>query len=195
MDVGIDPNGWLDAHADYLFQFAWKRLHRRELAEDLVQETLLAAWNGRANYEGRASERSWLTAILKNKIADTLRKSIRESTTPLSDFSDETIISELFTKRGHWKVTPGDWTRHDPMANLERIEFWQTFDGCVGKLPQRLRDIFVDRHLEDRSTEEICQANAISTTNCWVMLHRARLRMWRCLSLNWFDQPALEERR
>lgn len=193
-EMGIDPNTWIDAHSDYLFQFAWKRLRRRELAEDLVQETLLAAWDGRENYQGRASERSWLTAILKNKIADLLRKNIRESITSLTDLNPDASLNDLFTKRGYWKVTPTDWNRDDPAATIQRHEFWQTFDSCLGALPQRLRDVFVDRHIDERPTEEICQANDITATNCWVMLHRARLRMWRCLSINWFELPPPEDR-
>ena len=81
----IDPAGWVDRHADYLYRYALRTVRRPEAAEDLVQETLLAAWKGRAEYRGGAAERSWLTAILKRKAVDWLRRAVRERSAPADE--------------------------------------------------------------------------------------------------------------
>ena len=67
-------------------------------------------------------------------------------------------------------------------------EFRDTLDGCLGRLPPRLRHAFVLRHIDERAADEVCAAVAVTESNLWVMLHRARLRLWRCLSVNWFGE-------
>jgi RNA polymerase sigma-70 factor (ECF subfamily) len=180
----VDPAGWVDRHGDYLFRYALARLRRREAAEDLVQETFLAALGARERFAGGSSERSWLVGILKRKILDHFRRKAREQ--PVSDFAAPDCWAEaLFDKRGNWKRKPGAWDS-GPGATCERAEFWEAFARCLGKLPGRLADAFTLREVEGVASREVCKALDISATNLWVMLYRARLRLWRCLDSNWF---------
>jgi RNA polymerase sigma-70 factor (TIGR02943 family) len=186
-DPPTDPHLWVDRHGDYLFRFALARVGRREVAEDLVQETLLAAWRGRAGFAGNARERSWLTAILKRKVIDWLRRAVRERTTQQPEGADEWVDGQ-FTRLGEWRKSPKTWPDPTPGADLEREEFWAAVRGCSDKLPARLRDVFFLWHLEDRPTAEVCETAGVTANNLWVMLHRARLRLWRCLTENWYGQ-------
>lgn len=182
-EPALDPTGWVDRHADYLYRYALRTVRRPEAAEDLVQETLLAAWRGRAEFRGGASERSWLTAILKRKAIDWLRKTVRERA------GDGEPTADPFTASNKWRADPKRWTAAAPEADAERGEFWVVVRGCADKLPPRLRDVFVLWHLEDKAAGEVCAAAGVTTTNLWVMLHRARLGLWGCLTRNWFGRP------
>lgn len=191
----IDCQSWLDRHGDYLYRYALRTVRRTEAAEDLVQETLLAAWRGRAAFGGRSSERSWLTAILKRKVIDWLRTTVRERARTAEPGPDE-LDDAAFTKSEKWKGTwkPVAWATDAPDSDTTRAEFWEVVRSCSGKLPPRLRDVFVLRHLEEAESEEICQAAGITPSNLWVMLHRARLRMWRCLTQNWYGTAPSESK-
>jgi RNA polymerase sigma-70 factor (ECF subfamily) len=184
----LDPRVWVERYGDYLYRFAVARVRRSDAAEDLVQETLLAAWKGRAGYDGTASERTWLTAILKRKVIDWLRRQVRERLTVEPDAEPDRSDAGLFTRRGTWKAPPGLWDRRQPAASLDREEFWAVLAACMAKLPVRLHDVFALRYLEDAAAEDLCQELGLTPSNLWVMLHRARLRMWRCLSRNWFGE-------
>ena len=191
----LDPAGWVERHGDSLFRYAVGRVRRGDVAEELVQETLLAAWRGRANFGGRASERSWLTAILKRKVIDWLRQTVRDR--KRTDESADEWADKLFTSGGRWKAGPGRWESDTPDTGIERDEFWAVVAGCTQKLPGRLRNVFVLWHLEEQTSDDVCEAAGVTANNLWVMLHRARLRMWRCLSRAWYgvDPDERSERR
>ena len=191
----LDPTGWVERHGDYLFRYAVGRVRRGDVAEELVQDALLAAWRGRAKYGGRASERSWLTAILKRKVIDWLRQTVRDRLR--TEESADEWADKLFTSGGQWKSGPTEWASETPGAGVERTEFWAVVAGCTQKLPNRLRNVFVLWHLEEQSSDDVCQAAGVTSNNLWVMLHRARLRMWRCLSRAWYgvDPDERSERR
>ena len=184
--TALDPTKWVDRHGDYLFRYAFGRVRRSEAAEELVQEALLAAWRGRASFRGRASERSWLTAILKRKVIDWLRAAVRDRKRQ-EEKADDSWADKLFTSGGRWKRGPDEWASDTPESGIERDEFWTAVAGCTQKLPTRLRDVFVLWHLEEQSSDDVCRAAGVTTNNLWVMLYRARLRMWRCLSRAWYD--------
>ncbi len=180
----LDPPRWVERHGDYLYRFALAKVRRGEVAEELVQEALLAAWAGRERFAGRATERSWLVAILKRKVVDWLRKTVRERGPAAAE--KDAWTAEQFTRSGKWDRPPAEWDRDGPTGKVERDEFWQVVTACVEKLPPRFRDPFVLWHLADKSGEEICRAIELTPTNLWVILHRARLRMYECLSANWY---------
>ena len=187
-ETPLDPRAWVERYGDYLYRFAIARVRRQDTAEDLVQETLLAAWKGRVGFDGTASERTWLTAILKRKVIDWLRRQVREQLAVDSSFEPERFEMELFTRRGEWKTPPGSWNRERSVEALDRDEFWAVLYSCLDKLPVRLRDVFALRYLGEAATESLCQDLGLTPSNLWVMLHRARLRMWWCLSRNWFGE-------
>jgi RNA polymerase sigma-70 factor (ECF subfamily) len=186
-----DPDRWVDEHADFLFRYALLRVRRREVAQDLVQETLLAALKNRDAFGGRSSERSWFLGILKNKVCDYFRKLGRETAmTDLDSLSGE--FAEKFVGGGWIHVTgPKEW-KPDADEVMHRAEFWATLRDCLRKMPDRIAQVFVLREVDGNSTKEVCELAAISETNLGVMLHRARLALRECLETFWFDRPPKE---
>lgn len=164
-------------------RYALARLRQPEVAEDLIQETFLAAFRARDQFAGRSSERTWLVGILKRKIVDHLRRRGREQ--PATDLTNSDQWTDaLFDERGNWRKKPGQWP--DPSAAFEKEEFWTAFADCLRKLPERLASAFTLREVEELESQEVCKVLNVSANNLWVMLHRARLGLWRCLEVNWF---------
>ena len=126
---------WLEDHGDALFGFAFMRLRDRETAEDMVQETLLAAWRSRESFAATSSERTWLIGILKHKLADHWRRSARQPSDALEADAADDLIEKTFDmeKGGPWRVPPSAWA--NPDTALEQQQFWQIFIDCVGALP------------------------------------------------------------
>ncbi|MBF0485082.1 MAG: sigma-70 family RNA polymerase sigma factor [Candidatus Omnitrophica bacterium] len=182
-----DPATWVDQHGDYLFRYSLMRVRNRELAENLVQETFLAALSARKSFSGRSSEKTWLVGILKHKLMDQYRKNFREKSVTELQTNDEQTIDQFYDAVGHPKQYPKTWMP-DPQAVLHSKEFWEVFHGCLDRLPQRTATAFVMRELDDRSTEDICRELGITPTNLWVMLHRARLQLRELLEKNWFEK-------
>jgi RNA polymerase sigma-70 factor (TIGR02943 family) len=183
----VNPDKWVDLHGDCLYRYALIRVRRLEVAEDLVQETLLAAVRTYTNFRRTSSERSWLCGILKNKIFDYFRKLAHEiSFTDLEFLQDE--MSHKFIDQGwNHEVGPADWGS-GPEGVLDRKEFWETFRSCLEKLPMGVANVFMLREMEGMDTAQICEALRISQNNVWVMLHRARMALRECLELNWFER-------
>lgn len=175
----LDPTGWVDRHGDLLYRYALSRLRDPDSAEEVVQETFVAALRGKDQYTGAGAEGAWLLGILKRKIIDCVRRRNRpdagRETEPGEDPSET-----LFDEKGNWRSDPRIMGRQ-PEALLEREEFWQTFRGCLDSLPQRQADVFALREVEDLSSEHICKALQITPSNLWVLLHRARLRLMICM--------------
>lgn len=185
-----NPIEWVDKHGDYLYNYVLYRIHDKTVAEDLVQETFLAALKNIKTFSGKSSIRTWLTAILKNKIIDHFRKVSREL--PLEN--DEKLFfetEEIFYKEGRWKdywdinKDPLVW-ENNPEKNLEKKQFWDTFYKCLEELPPRFKAIFTLRTMEDLPTEKICKDLNVSSSNIWVILHRSRTQLRRCLEINWY---------
>src|SRR5688572_7997251 len=191
VEWNIDATVWVDEHGDHLFRYAMMRLRDESRAEDAVQETLLAAIQSIASYSGKATERTWLTGILKHKIVDQYRKTAKEQ--PL-ETDDGELLSEVerFFERtdvwnGHWnnKLQPHEWDT-TPEATYEASEFFAVFQNCLSKLPDRVAGVFMLREMDGLESSEICEILSVSTSNFWVMMHRARLALRRCIEVNWF---------
>lgn len=182
---GIDaPESWLDEHGDALYAFAMLRLGHAATAEDLVQDTLLAALVSDSRFEARASVRTWLTAILKNKIVDHLRRAGREiSYEPTADDADD--LGARFDASGHWQQAPLDWG--DPQRVAENADLAAAMAQCIDGLPPRLRTPFVLKEVDGMESGTLVDMLKISSTNnLWVMLSRGRERVRRCLEQNWY---------
>lgn len=179
----------LQAQRSYLVRYAMLQLRDPHLAEDVAQETLLAAVEGLDKFSGQSSLRTWLTGILKHKILDLRRKQQREGKLPDTDDAQdpyENICAESFDNQGHWASPPQAWA--NPSQSFENQKFWEVFEMCNQRMPLNSAQAFMMREFMDMSTEEICQELAISATNCWVLLHRARLALRECLELKWFGR-------
>ena len=181
-----DPSIWVDRYGDYLYRFALARISDPVVAEDLVQETFLAALKSQRHFERRSTAKTWLTAILKHKIVDSLRRQRRERIIDNEGALDRRLET-FFNDSGNWKIHPSKWA-HNPVKHYEQKEFLDVLFDCLTDLPRRIARIFMLREMEGMPTEEICQVMDISATNCWTMLYRARSALRRCLERNWFDR-------
>jgi RNA polymerase sigma-70 factor, ECF subfamily len=186
----VDPVRWVDDHGDYLFRYAIVRLRDRSTAEDCVQEALLAAIQAIGSYAGKATERTWLTGILKFKIIDHFRKLSREVPFDPAD-SDLSEFDPLFERddvyKDHWNdyLSPRIWQR-SPAEAVQEMEFFDVLQQCMSKLPERVAGVFTMREMNGLETDEICEVLQVSSSNYWVMMHRARMALRRCIEINWF---------
>ena len=187
----------MDLYGDFLFKFALVRLRDPDQAEDLVQETFLAALKGADRFTGQAAEKSWLVGILKHKIFDFYRQAGREvSFTDLNFYAD--AEGESFSTRGLGKrswiddLGPVEWTAN-PGAGLDKEKFWRAFHACARKLPKKVSAVFCLREMDGLDCQEICDLLAVSESNLWVMLHRARMALRRCLETNWFEKNTSDQ--
>lgn len=172
-----------------LVRFATLQLRNDSLAEDVVQDALIAVLEKPERFAGQSSLRTYVTGILKHKIVDVLRASKRE--VPIetdADQSDAEVIDALFKPDGHTVDMPRQWG--DPDATLEQKDFFRVLEICLERLPAKTARIFMMREWLELDTEEICKELRISTSNAWVMLYRARVQLRECLDLNWFGKRA-----
>jgi RNA polymerase sigma-70 factor (TIGR02943 family) len=184
-----DLTALLETLRPQLMRYARLQLRNDAWAEDAVSETLLAALEKPEAFQGRAQPKTWLIGILKHKLVDQVRRHAREtSLTPEDDSDGASFEDQLFSETGHFRDAPADWG--DPQAVCNQSQFIKVLDACVEKLPNQLGRVFLMREWLELETDEICKELAITPTNLWVMLHRARLRLRECLQLNWFGQPA-----
>lgn len=176
----------LEAHRSYLLRYANLHLRNAALAEDAVQDALVAAITGQQRFAGRSAVRTWLVGILKHKIVDAIRKQSREVAfaTPPGD-GDGGEFDTLFKVDGHWQVLPVDWG--NPEQSFGRKEFFAVLEECLAKLPKRTGQVFMMREHLGAPTDEICKVLEITPTHCWVLLYRARMALRACLQQKWFD--------
>jgi RNA polymerase sigma-70 factor (TIGR02943 family) len=167
-----------------LLRYARSQLRNDAWAEDAVSESLLAALEKPQSFAGQSQLKTWLVGILKHKVIDQLRRHSRECTIFSED--DEADIDELlFSADGHWHEAPRDWG--DPEQTLGQRQFFEVLELCVEKLPAAQGRVFMMREWLELGTDEICKELSITSTNLWVMLHRARLRLRECLQQGWFS--------
>jgi RNA polymerase sigma-70 factor (TIGR02943 family) len=181
----LDPHKWVDNYADYLYAYAISRISDEEQARDLVQEVFLAALERADRFEGKSTERTWLTAILKNKIIDVYRK--RSSGLANIDAKIERQPDhDFFHEDGHWKeeYLPQEFgvEDNDPLHNKE---FNKVLQHCMQKLPALWLAVFTMKHMEDQPTTNICAELKVSDSNFWVIIHRTKLNLRACLQKTW----------
>jgi len=183
-----DPSEWVDRYGDYLFRYATLRLRDRSAAEDLVQETFLAALKARSSFSGNSSESTWLVGILKHKIADHFRRQAREAPLADGDFRDPPD-SLPFDGTGHWASGPTDWGGN-PADLYREKKFLDQFMECLSGLSPNHANAFTLREIEGADTGEICKVLNVTETNLWVILHRARMQLRGCLETHWFKKSS-----
>jgi len=174
----INPQKWVNDYGDYLYGFAFKKLLSKDLAEDILQDTFLSAFQAKDTFKGNSNEKTWLVGILKRKIADHYRK-LSKRRENISD-NNSPFISDRFLQ-GSWKEdkvplqwdTDGDWSKDERF-----IEF---IKRCIAILPEKWKAVFALKHMEDTNTQEISEELDISESNIWVILHRSRLQLRECI--------------
>lgn len=179
-----NPNNWVNLHGDYLYNYAYSRVQSKETAEDLVQETFISGLKSIKSFRGDSSELTWLVAILKRKVIDHYRKLSRKKETVASQFS--TPFQDNGDFEGQWILerTPKDWQikHEDPMR---QSEFIFILEMCIAALPEKWRSVFVLKVMEEIKSEEVCKEIGCSSSNLWVIIHRARLQLRECLEIRW----------
>lgn len=184
-DLSEAPEQWLEKHGNALYRFALARLRDPHKAEEVVQDTLVAALQAYARFDGGASVRTWLIGILKHKIMDQFRHEARTSpleAPELLSSENQDVDDDLFDANGSWRENVSDWG--NPEDSLERSQLIGILQRCLDALPGRLGQLFMLREVMEESTETICQEMDISPTNVWTMLYRARLGLRQCLDQN-----------
>lgn len=189
--ITCNPTEWVKLYADELYRFALIKVSDNGLAQDLVQETFLSALQAKEQFRGESSEKTWLMAILKNKIIDHFRKT-QKAVSTISIEEEKTGDSDphhiFFNEKGHWRkeMAPKAWIS-EISSRQERTDFYSILRACMGKLTDMGRTIFNLKYLEEKESTEICKDLSITTSNYWVIIHRAKLQLRSCLEKNWFS--------
>ncbi|MGE3818741.1 MAG: sigma-70 family RNA polymerase sigma factor [Isosphaeraceae bacterium] len=180
--AACDPAAWVQEHADALFRYARERVASPHEAEDLVQETFLAALSALGRFQHRSAARTWLVAILRRKLMDHYRRGRRDANVESMETSPRSV--RPFDGSGLWLNPPAAW--RSPERALEDEEFREVLAGCVDQLPSHLAETFLLRECQELEADEVRRALDLSETNLRVRLHRARLLLRECLERRWF---------
>ena len=188
----INPEMWVKNYGDDLFAWAYHRTGKKALAEDLVQETFLSALDSLENFRGESSEKTWLFAILKNKITDYFRNVFTRNESLETDVDhshgNQSFMNRFFDRHGSWNKNerPANW--HESEENLlDDEEFRKILEMCLKLLPEIWLALITLRFLEEKKTPEICKELDITPSNLWVILHRSKLQLRACIEENFLD--------
>jgi len=182
----LNPQTWLEEYGDYLFSYGLLRVKDTHLAEDLVQETLLAAISAKNTFSHQSATRTWLIGILKHKLIDHFRRQGCEvAVGDLVDQDEGDNLDDFFRANGRWIEKPDVFP--GPESAFQQKEFWKIFQKCLSGLKPKQAEVFLAKEIYGMSNEDICKDFALRSTNVWVIMHRARLSLNRCLKINWVD--------
>jgi RNA polymerase sigma-70 factor (TIGR02943 family) len=171
-----------------MIKFATLQLGDSHQAEDAVQDALIGALKNAASFGGRAALKTWIFAILKNKIADILRhkQRVQNMSSLVSEENENEDFLELFDRKGFWRPDERPVAWGDPEATLRESHFWRVFEVCLEGLPPKQARVFMMREFVELDADEICAAMELTISNLHVMLHRSRLRLRECIENKWY---------
>lgn len=175
-EPSLDPETLVNEHGDYLLSFAMSKVREQELAKDLVQDTFLSALSKLDTFEARSSIRTWLTSILNRKIIDHWRKAETRYTDPASSYFDQN------DKHKHWILEKAQGASLKNIEEtIESAETIQQLNECLDALPDKWRAIISSKYLEEKESDTICKDLDVTSSNLWVIIHRAKLVLRDCL--------------
>lgn len=181
---------WVNEHADELYSWTCNRVRNDALAEDLVQETFIAALQHYDSFQGKSQPKTWLFSILRNKITDHYRRSAKDAVTIAG--RDERramyVTENLFDGKGEWLENEAHFAWSSETELLDEPGFASTMDECLHKLPASWCSIVQAKYLLEKNVEEVCQELGLSASNYWQVLHRSRLALKKCLEISWFSK-------
>ncbi|MBC8151341.1 MAG: sigma-70 family RNA polymerase sigma factor [Bacteroidetes bacterium] len=186
--VSLEPAHWVERHADVLFSVALVHVKNQAVAEDIVQETFMAGLKALDQFRGQSQERTWLTAILRHKIADYFRTQARQPMVSLGDvFYDNYFDRDANGDFDHWRTSrePADWVTDEESAESDALS--TVLYSCLAKLSPRYTQLVTLRFLDNVDSKEICQELGISSSNYWTLLHRVKILLRECLEKNWYS--------
>lgn len=181
---------WVNQYGDELYSWACLKLPDDELAQDLVQETFVAAFEAYDTFLGKSNPKTWLFAILKNKIADEYRKLAKTATSAGTTLERRAtyVADHSFNENGSWKEKNLTLVWASENNPLDDPEFTKVMKQCMDSLPTSWNAMINARYLLEKNSNEICQELEISPTNYWQILHRAKLAMKKCIEIHWFNK-------
>jgi RNA polymerase sigma-70 factor (ECF subfamily) len=183
------PETWVDRYGDYLYGFAMSRLRNPDAAHDCVQDTFLAGIKALDRFDGSRDIKFWLRGIMRNKIVDHIRRSVKENKVDIQAEDEALIESFWFKYSGIATTNPDPW-QFNPRKHYDNSEFWVVFDRCIEQVKEPARQAFILRVLEDLSTEEVCKVMNVTSNYLWVLLHRARSQLKTLIEANWTGSDA-----
>ncbi len=174
-----------------LLRYALLQLRDVAVAEDLVQNTLVAALQALDSFRGESSPSTWLIGILKRQIIDHYRRASREAPLPVSGSGndaegDADLLDRLFDKSGHWSTRPEAWS--DPEDSRHQEEFLAVLEACLKGLAGQSGRVFAMREIMELEPDDICKDLGLTRSNYWVLMHRARLRLRQCVERGWMTE-------
>ncbi len=174
-------NEWMKKYSELFFNYAYKRVKDASIVKDILQETFIAAWKNIGSFKKKADEKTWLFAILKNKLIDhyRLQAKLGKESLNTNHYFDEV---EHWTERG----APLKWQNADEAFNNE--EFYLVLDACKNKLSHLQQLVFTMKYIDEHETNFICKVLGITASNYWVNIHRSKLNLRNCLEKNWFGK-------
>lgn len=179
----IDSEQWVERYGDAMFRYTLVRVKDPVAAEEIVQTALVAALQAQHTFAGKSSEKSWLFGILKHKIMDHFRSIKNQRNHELTPEDDADPYENAYNENGHWVSPPRSW-EVDPEKAAENTQLLEALNHCLEGLSDKFRNIFVMKEIEGMSSEDICKEMGIQPTNLWVILHRARNQLKKCLEAN-----------
>lgn len=173
---------WVNCFSDDLFSWAMHKTSSKETAEDLVQDTFLSAYHKMDTFEGKSEPKTWLFAILNNKIIDFYRKKSKQFIVSSEDYQQEIKTTDnFFDAHQKWKNSSDLTDQHW----LDNPEFNAILLACMKDLPESWQFVIQSKYILDKKSADICQELQISMSNYWQISHRAKLLLKKCIELNW----------
>lgn len=171
---------WIDIHSDTLLSNALFLVSDQQDAEDIVQNVFIAAFESYYSFQGKSSVKTWLMAILKNKVAEFYRKKYRQT--------GNISLEQYFDLEGSWKNNDvlQEWDEKDENL-LDNSNFNKIMAECIDKLPLKWLIPVKLYYLQEKKADKVCQETGITTTNLWKILQRSRMQLRECLEINWFN--------
>ena len=190
--LAIRVKRWVEMYSDKMYSWTFYKTNSKEIAEDLVQDTFLAAFQSISKFEGKSDPKTWLFAILNNKIAEHFRKIYRNpilSENQANPNEGESFFDTLFDSNGEWQKEerPKEWQNTEAHL-LDDVAFVKVLQACMDKLPANWNAVIQLKYLEEKKGDLICQELGIAPTNFWQILHRSKLQLRKCLENHWFKK-------
>jgi RNA polymerase sigma-70 factor (TIGR02943 family) len=179
---------WVNEYADEMFRYTYSKVSKQEVAEDIVQNTFLAACQSFSNFRKESSAKTWLFSILKNKIIDYYRSAYKRTETLNYQDKENAFEAYFFSEDDHWKNEnePRVWNSDEHL--LDNADFNFTLNNCIEKLPSKWSLAIQLKYIDDKDSSDICKDLEITSSNYWQILHRAKLQLRECLEKNWFKK-------
>lgn len=190
-EKNIIVSQWVKDYTDQLLSWTEYKVSDKTVAEDIVQDTFIAAYNAFEKFEVKSSPKTWLFSILRNKIFDYHRNKFRNREISDSNIGSEdySIFDRFFNQDGEWNISsrPQPWDDSN-MHLLDNLDFRDIFYDCIDSLPEKWNSCIQMKFLSETDGNEICKELEITPSNYWQILHRAKLQLRDCLERNWFKR-------